>query len=367
MPGHYVRVQPSGSKSFVAVALDPAGKQIWATLGSASHLSIDDAREKARAAIAAIKAGEDRDGPQRFASVAENWFQRHVEAKGLRSKIETRRYLDKYILPAWGGRDFTSIRRGDVAKLLDEIEDTAGPVAADNALKRVSTVCSWYAARHEDYASPVIKGMKRSSTKERARDRILSDDEIRAVWKVAEANGSFGALVRLLLLTAQRREKVAAMRWQDISLDGTWAIPAEDREKGNAGELVLPEAALAIIRQQPRFAENPHVFAGRGGSHLSGYSKSKVSLDAKVAAIMPVPQWGLHDLRRTARSLLARVGVRPDIAERVLGHSIRGVEGTYDRHSYRDEKAHALRALGGLIDTIVNPSANVVPLNKARV
>jgi integrase len=227
---------------------------------------------------------EDRDGPQRFASVAENWFQRHVEAKGLRSKIETRRYLDKYILPAWGGRDFTSIRRGDVAKLLDEIEDTAGPVAADNALKRVSTVCSWYAARHEDYASPVIKGMKRSSTKERARDRILSDDEIRAVWKVAEANGSFGALVRLLLLTAQRREKVAAMRWQDISLDGTWAIPAEDREKGNAGELVLPEAALAIIRQQPRFAENPHVFAGRGGSHLSGYSKSKVSLDAKVAA-----------------------------------------------------------------------------------
>ena len=75
---------------------------------------------------------------------------------------------------------------------------------------------------------------------------------------------------------------------------------------------------------------------------------------------MPVPQWGLHDLRRTARSLLARVGVRPDIAERVLGHSIRGVEGTYDRHSYRDEKAHALRALGALIDTIVNPSANVV-------
>ena len=116
------------------------------------------------------------------------------------------------------------------------------------------------------------------------------------------------------------------MRWQDISLDGTWAIPAEDREKGNAGELVLPEAALAIIRQQPRFAENPHVFAGRGGSHLSGYSKSKVSLDAKVAAIMPVPQWGLHDLRRTARSLLARVGVRPDIDADVDPHPAAKVE-----------------------------------------
>jgi integrase len=198
--------------------------------------------------------------------------------------------------------------------------------------------------------------MRRSNPKERSRDRILNDDELRAVWK--QANGSFGAFVRLLLLTGQRREKVAAMRWQDIGIDGTWSIPAEDREKGNANRLALPEVALDIIKAQPRFASNPHVFAGRCDSHFSGYSKSKAAFDAKV----PIAPWKLHDLRRTARSLMARAGVRPDIAERVLGHVIRGVEGIYDRHSYREEKAQALRALAGLVLNIVDPTDNVLAL-----
>lgn len=133
---------PSGSKSFAAVAHDPNGKQVWTTIGNASQIGIDGAREKARAAIAAIKAGEDRAGPQSFAAVAEQWIKRHVEAKALRSAGEIRRYLAKYILPAWGGREFTSIRRGDVAKLLDEIEDKAGPVAADFALSVVRNICN---------------------------------------------------------------------------------------------------------------------------------------------------------------------------------------------------------------------------------
>ena len=199
LPGHYVRVMASGSKSFAVVARDPSGKQIWATIGSSSLLGIDEAREKARTAIAAIKAGAHRAGPQSFAGVAEQWLKRHVQAKALRSAGEIRRYLDKHILLAWGGREFTSIRRGDVARLLDAIEDKAGPVAADFALSVVRNICNWYLARHEDYASPVVKGMRRSKPAERARDRILSDDELRAVWTQAEANGTFGALVRLLL------------------------------------------------------------------------------------------------------------------------------------------------------------------------
>jgi integrase len=151
------------------------------------------------------------------------------------------------------------------------------------------------------------------------------------------------------------------MQWGDVSVDGTWTIKAEDREKGNAGELVLAKAALAIIKGQPHFAENPHVFAGRGGSYLTGYSKCKAAFDAKVGDVQP---WTLHDLRRTARSLMSRAGIRPDIGERVLGHTMQGVEAIYDRHGYRDEKAHALRALAGLIDTIVHPRENVRPLRK---
>jgi integrase len=351
--GLYIQVTHAGARSFYVVTRDPNKKQIWQRIGDTA-IGIAAAREKAVEVIRAIQTGADRGGPETFAKVAENWFKREVEAKGHRSARKVRLRLDKHLLPALGGRDFTSIRRGDVAKLLDAIEDNSGPVAADKVLAAISTICNWYATRNDSYSSPIVKGMKRSDAK--PRDRILSDDELRAVWRAAEANGTFGAMVRVLLLTGQRREKVAAMRWQDIALDGTWSIPAEAREKGNAGELVLPEMALAIIQQQPRFDSNPYVFAGRRDTYRTGHSGAKAALDAKVASGMGgMPRWTLHDLRRTARSLMSRANVRPDIAERVLGHAIGGVEGIYDRHSYRAEKAHALKALASLIESILAP------------
>jgi integrase len=355
LPGHYIRVQPSGSKTFAVIMRDPRGKQVLHTIGDTRLHKIAEARDLARDAIKAIKNGSDRKGPESFESVSEEWFKRHVQAKGLRNAKETRRYLDKWILPALGGRDFVSIKRADIAKLLDAIEDKAGPVAADNALKRIGPICNWYQSRHDDYTSPVVKGMNRAGTKERSRERTLSDDEIRTLWK---ASGTYANLLKLSLLTAQRREKVAAMRWQDIDLDGVWTVPTEAREKGNIGEAKLPKMALDIIKLQPRFASNPYVFAGRTrGSHFSGYSKGKARLGV---------DWAPHDLRRTARSLMSRAGVNRDVSERVLGHAINGVEGTYDRHSYRQEKDQALKALSGVLTTILNLQANVVAMRKRR-
>lgn len=362
LPGHYLRVQPSGAKAYVAVARDPRGKQIWHTIGTPNVFTLDDAREAARSAMKAIKQGVDHAPPASFEAVAADFLKRHVEAKGLRSRREIDRHIER-MNKAWDGRDFESIRRGDVTKLLDQVEDKHGTRQADYALAVFRKMANWYAARHENYTSPVVKGMQRRSPKEAARSRILDDDEIRAVWKVAEANGTFGAIVRVLLLTSQRLEKVAAMRGQDVGIDGSWRIPAEAREKGNAGELVLPEVVLEIIRAQPHFAGNPHVFAGRGDGHFKSWSHSKKAFDAKIG----IRPWVLHDLRRTARSLMSRAGIRPDIAERVMGHAIAGVEGVYDRHSYRNEKAHALKALASLIETIVNPPAdNVVSLVAAQ-
>jgi integrase len=357
LAGHYIRVTPSGAKTFVAVARDPRGTQVWHTIGSADLHTLDEARELARIATKAIKLGTDPMGPQSFQSVADEWLKRHVDAKGIITSKEKRRYLEKHILPAWGGRDFKSIKRIDVAKLLDTIEDK-GPTAADAALGVIRSIMNWYATRNDDYVSPIVRGMRRSDPKERARSRILNDDELRIVWKQAETNGTFGALVRLLLLTGQRRTTVASMRWDDVSVDGTWMIPAEKREKGTGGELVLPEAALAIIKSRPRFASNPYVFAGRyDGAHFSNYGKAKATFDAKLPAM---PQWGLHDLRRTARSLMARAGVLPHVSERVLGHAMDGVEGIYDRQRYREEKARALRALAGLIENILRPPGEKV-------
>ena len=355
--GLHIRITPMGAKSFWVVARDPNHKQVWHKLGDAV-IGIDKARTEARRVIKAIIEGEDRGGPQTYKTISDQWFERHVQNKKrkLRSGINIRRYLDKHILPEWGGRDFTTIRRTDVANLLDHVEDASGPVAADLVLSVIRSISNWYATRDDTYVSPVVRGMRRSNPKERARDRILSDDEIRAVWNAAKANGTFGAFVRVALLTGQRKEKVASMKWEDI--DGSvWHVPSEKREKGNAGDLELPLLALEIINSQPRFVSNKHVFAGRGDGHFSGFSEGKKTFDAKLP---PMPRWVIHDLRRTARSLMSRAGVRPDIAERVMGHAIQGVEGVYDRHSYRKEKAHALKALASLIENILAPTEGKV-------
>ena len=127
LTGHYVRIGRSG-KTFVAVARGRSGKQIWHTIGSSSLYSIAEAREKAREAIKAIREGRDRNRAELFETVAEAWFKRHVQAKGLITARELRSTLDRHLIPAWRGRDFATIRRGDVAKLLDSVEDTSSQV-----------------------------------------------------------------------------------------------------------------------------------------------------------------------------------------------------------------------------------------------
>ena len=344
VPGHYVRVMPSGVKSYVTIARDPRGKQVWTTLGKTTELTLERAREEARKALQRVK----RVGPMSFQVVAEEWLKRHVDAKGLRSDYEYRRMLNKHVFPLWANREIEPIRRQDVASLQDIVEDEHGTRTSDKVLSLVSTIFSFHEKRTDDYASPIRRGMKRYASRENARDRILSDDELRSLW---DEQGAYADILRLAVLTGQRREKVASIKWEDI--DGsTWTIPTESREKGNAGELILPPMALEIINRQPRL--NGFVFAGRDGGHFKAW-KQRDRIERNG--------WTVHDLRRSARSLMSRAGVRPDIAERVLGHAIKGVEGVYDRHSYVTEKADALRKLAGLLETILRgPVENVVAL-----
>jgi integrase len=347
LPGHYIRVQPSGAKAYVVIARDPRGKQHWRTVG-APPMKIDDARDLGRKTIRSIREAP----PDSFEGVAQEWFKRHVLKRGLRSAGELERFMKQHIYPAWSGRDLTSIKRIDVSGLLDHIEDEHGGRQADYALAVVRQIFNWQAKRDENYSSPIVVGMRRTNPNEMERTRILTDDEIRAVWTAA--TGSYGKLVRFLLLTAQRREKVAAMRWSDIE-GNVWTIRTEEREKGNARELVLPDSAVEVIGER---GENL-VFPGKGGKQIGGWSKHKARLDR----LSGVRGWVLHDLRRTARSLMSRAVVRPDIAEHVLGHALVGIKRVYDRHQYREEKADALQRLAGLVYLILNPPAgNVVKL-----
>jgi integrase len=356
---HYVRLQPKGPPHhFYAVTRDAYGKQRWVKIGSTAELSIEESRERVRDVIKRLRAGQEPFArpppkPDTVADVVETYFKRYVEPRGIRTAAEKRRVVHKHILPAWRDRSFAEIGRADIARLCDSVEDEHGKWVSDSVLIELSSIAHWYASRSDTYTPPFTRNMRRVSAHERKRSRLLSDDELRAVWKSAEANGAFGAMVRLLLLTGQRRYKVATMRFDDVAVDGTWSIPAEKGEKGHAGVLNLPGLASDIINAQPRFSSNPHVFpASRGNGPLRGYSRLKAAFDKKSC----VSDYTLHDLRRCARSLMARAGVQPHIAERVLGHAIGGVAGIYDRYRYDHEKADALQRLATLIEMIVNPS-----------
>ena len=372
----YVRVPLQGPASYVCVCRDLYGKQTWTTLGTADVMPIGTARAKAREVIARIKDGKPAfdpppTKPETFQAVAENWFKRHVASKKMRTADDIESRLRKHVYPFWGEREFTSLRRSDIAELLDQVEDGSGKHQADYVLAIVRNISNWFASRHDDYLSPFTRGMRRVDPKQRKRSRILTDDELRALWNAAEADGVFGAFVRLALLTAQRRNALVRMKWSDLEHD-LWRMSIEERAKGVGGDLKLPPMAMDIIRAQPRFAGNDYVFAGRrtgarskraprsNGSWFNGFAKAKSALD-KASGVC---NWRIHDLRRTARSLMARAGVLSEHAERVMGHVVPGVEGIYDRHHYVPEKSAALAKLAALVEQIVRgePGGNVVSL-----
>jgi integrase len=204
---------------------------------------------------------------------------------------------------------------------------------------------NWQQARDENFISPIVKGMARTSTKERARSRTLNDDELRTIWKATTGEGAFDRLIRFLLLTGARRTEGAAMTWGELH-GADWALPAA-RNKTKV-DLVRPLSKAARVALPKR--RGKYVFStDNGKTSFSGFSKGKTQLDRESG----VTDWTPHDLRRTARTLMSRAGVNSDHAELCLGHVIAGVRGTYDRHAYHAEKAAAFEKLADLVGEIV--------------
>jgi integrase len=247
--------------------------------------------------------------------------------------------------------------------MLDRIEDHNGPRAADVALAVLRRIMRWHATRDDEFITPVVPGMTRQNGKDHRRTRILTDDELRAVWQATEDNTAFSALVRFLLLTSARRNEAAGMRWDEVDADGIWTLPAS-RSKTKA-EVVRPlsKVALALVEQMPQIDGCPFVFTSTARSPIVQFSGPKRKLDAASG----IHGWRLHDLRRTARSLLPRAGVHSDIAERCLGHSRGDIIERYDQHKYLDEMQRAFEALATQIEIIVNPPEGaVIPMRRQR-
>lgn len=375
IPGLYLQIDPSGARSFV-LRYRASGRTRKLTLGRWPALGLADARQLARDAILAVKQGRDPGTerqqarrpvpppvlPTTLEGVAEAWLSR--EGARLRSQALNRRTLERLVYPEIGSSPIEAIKRSDINRLLDRIEDEFGPVMADRTLAIVRRILNWHAARTDDYRSPIVRGMARTKPRERMRDRILSDTELRAVWATAETlDGPFGTLVQFILLTAARRSEAAELRWTEIS-GSDWILPA-GRNKTKV-EFVRPlsGAAAAVLAKLPRIGEGRFVFTTDGKRPISGFSKFKAAFDQASG----VSNWRLHDLRRTARSLLSRVGVDADVAERSLGHVLTGVRATYDRHEFYHEKARAFAALAVLVERIVSGElATVLALQEERV
>jgi integrase len=314
------------------------------SLGRYPLLSLATARTRALEAKAAIAEGRDPrpSAANTLRAVVDEYFAR--EGVKLRSAKARRSIFDRLVLPVLGDRPIGDIRRSEIVRLLDDIEDNRGPRAAGVTFAYLSKLFNWHSSRDDDFRSPLVRGM--GVRQSEGRDRILSDEEIRAVWSAADEAGVYGRYVQFLLLTAVRRSEAARMVRSEVAGD-VWTIPAA-RMKGKKEYVVpLSKAALAVLAKLSGHGE--FVFTMDGLRPISNLAYFKVRFDRAVS----IAPWRLHDLRRTARSLMSRAGVDKDIGERCLAHVIGGVWGTYDRWSYLEQKRAAFEKLAALVERIV--------------
>ena len=228
--GFVARCLPSGVVTY-GLRYRVAGKQRWLALGLHGRVTPDKARRLAKKGAGEVAVNRDPAGEReaedaRAKAASANtvnvlldaFLERHVR-KNLRSAGEVERVFNKYVRPRIGDKSIYQLRRGDIVEMLDAIEDENGPVMADRTLAHVRKAFNWQAARDDTFVPPIVPGMARTTTAERARKRVLDDQEIRDLWKAldtADVPSCYPAFVRALLLTAQRRSEVSGMAWGEI-------------------------------------------------------------------------------------------------------------------------------------------------------
>lgn len=369
--GFRLRVTQTDVKSFSLITRY-RGNQIRVNCGKYPMASLAEARQTARDALAAVERGEDPREERRqrrestgdlIEDVVADFIARHVERNSRpRYATETRRMFETYILSRWSGRTFQSITRRDVLDLLDDIVDDGKAITANRVLAAIKKLYSWALERDILEASPVAA--IKPPSKENERDRVLSDDELADLWNGCEEMGyPFGPFIQMLLVTAQRRNEVAMMRWSDIDLEaGVWTLPREIVKANRSHEVPLSSIAMGILTDLPEIDDLVFSSGRKVGRPLSGFSRTK----ARIDELSGVKDWRLHDLRRSAGSNMARIGVAPFTISRVLNHAEGGVTRIYARHGYLDEKRDALDRWSRRLQDIVTPSSdNVVELHRS--
>jgi integrase len=403
VPGLGVRVTDRAHRTYVLGARFPGSKHFKRReLGEVGALTLEEARNKARDWLELIKAGRDPADVERkkrqenrqiasntFGAVVEDFVVRHLRGKRKAAVVEREVRTE---LAAWMKSPIAEITRRDVVELIEAIVDRPAHAYARNIFDHIRGVFNFAIARGfygiEHSPCDRLKPRDLIGVK-RVRDRVLSDEELWAVWRATSRPEwtpyPYGPLIRLLMLTGCRLSEVAGARWREFDLERErmWVIPAA-RYKMNADHRIpLTPDMIALLEALPRWKKGDFLFSMDGAKPYNGFSKSKERLDRRVLRSWraagrirgvdrrehKIEGWSAHDLRRTVRTRLSALRVPEPIAELVIGHARRGLARVYDQHRFEDEKREALTAWNALLKSIVDPPSieNVIELRRDRL
>jgi integrase len=308
----------------------------------------DTARTRARELLGVVAGGNDPFtqplATETFSAVIERYLARKKASLKPRSYSEVERYLRKHCAPLHR-LPLGQIDRRTIAVLLGQIETASGPVCRNRARSALSDLFSWCITEGLLDANPVVGTAK--ANENGSRERVLTPDELRALLR-ALGDGRFADLVRLLLLTGQRRNEIGKLQWSEVDLARRMIVlPPERTKNKRRHELPLSRQALAIIERQPRRNSSPFLFSDKRG--FNDWDRAKASLDQRL----PIAEWHVHDLRRTCATMLGELGVLPHVIEQALNHvsgAKAGVAGTYNRSKMIDAVREGLQKLADHID-----------------
>jgi integrase len=364
-PGFGVKVTPQGRKVFVVVyRTGGAGsKQRKYTIGPYGRVTLHQARVAAQKVFTAKLEGRDPAAEKREArrrvvadqveDLLENFITQRLAPN--RSAAAISRLLRREVGTAWSGRSVHTISKRDVVDLTCAIVQRGAPGSANKTLKSLKTFLRWCVGQAVLDRSPA-EGVPLPA-KEVARDRVLNDTELGKILFAAQTiGGPYGGIVKFLALTGQRREEVAGLRWEELDLDRqVWTIPKARTKNAKAHMVHLSTQALAVLTRTQ--AKGALVFTLQGSKRFQDFTHAKRRLDQ----LSGVTAWRLHDLRRTCVSGMARLGVAPHIADKILNHqsgTISGVAAVYQRHDFLAERRAALDQWGGHIDRLMESISN---------
>jgi integrase len=360
VPGFGVKVTPKGRKVFIVLyRTGGAGSKLRKyTIGPYGRVTLHQARVAAQKVFAAKLEGRDpaaekRESKRRIvADLVEDLLESFITQRlsQNRSGAEIARVLRREVGKPWAGRSIHSIAKRDVVEVVSAIVQRGAPSAANKTLKSLKTFLRWCVGRAVLDQSPA-EGVP-LPTKEVARDQVLDDMELAQVILAArKIGGPYGAIVELLALTGQRRQEVACLAWEELDLaQQVWTIPKSRTKNGKAHVVHLSRQSLAVVQGADRLG--PFLFTLLGTKPFQDFTRAKRRLDQ----LSGMTGWRLHDLRRTCVSGMARLGVAPHVADKILNHqagTISGVAAVYQRHEFLVERRAALDLWGAHIDQLL--------------